>query len=84
MLAACVLCFSACLSVVYCSYEVIIFLRAEEHMEREKKINEERNRRASIFFLPINPLKMVKINTSRFVVSKRLGDRINLKYTRSG
>ena len=72
-----------CLSFVYCSFHIIIFLRAEETMEREKKINEERNRRASIF-LPINPLKMRKINTSRFNVSKRLGDRINLKYTRSG
>ena len=73
----------ACLSFVYCFYQIIIFLRAEETMEREKKISEERNRRASIF-LPINPLKMTKINTSRFNVSKRLGDRINLKYTRSG
>ena len=84
MLTACVLCFSACRSVVYCSYDVIIFLRAEESMGRKKKTNEERNRRASIYFLPINPLKMVKTNTSRFVVSKRLGDKINLKYTRSG
>ena len=59
---------------------MIIFLRAEEIMGGEKKINrdadqvdEERNRRASIF-LPINPLK---INTSRFtVLSQRVGDRI--------
>ena len=56
-------------------------------MGGEKKINgdahqvdDERNRRANIF-LPINPLKMAKINTSRFDVSKRLGDGINLKYT---
>ena len=59
-------------------------------MGGEKKINgdanqvdNERNRRPSIF-LPINPLKIAKINTSGFNVSKRLGDRINLKYTRSG
>ena len=58
-------------------------------MGREKKTNgavyqvdEERNRRASIL-LPINPL-MVKINTFRFDVSQRLGDRIYLQYTRSG
>ena len=48
---------------------IIIFLRAEENVGGEKKINgdanqvdEERNRRVSIF-LPINPLK---ISTSRF------------------
>ena len=52
-------------------------------MGREKKTNEERNRRASIF-LPINPLKMAKMNTSPFDVSKGLEDRINLKYTWSG
>ena len=32
-------------------------------MRREKKANEERNRRASIF-LPINPLKVAKIITT--------------------
>ena len=47
------------LSVVYCYYQVIIFWRAEQDMGREKKVNEERNRRASI--LLINPLK---INTT--------------------
>ena len=60
----------ACLPVVYCSCQVILFfLQAKENMEGEKKTNgqankvdEERNRRASIS-LPINPLK---INTSRF------------------
>ena len=52
-------------------------------MGGKKKINEERNRRASIF-LPINPLKMAKMNTSWFDVSKRLGDRINIKYAGSG
>ena len=71
------------LSVAYCSYQVIIFQRAEENLGGEKETNEERNRRASIF-LPINPLKMAKINTSRFDVSKRLEDRIHLKLTRSG
>ena len=50
----------ACLSVVKCSYQVIILLRAEENMGREKKTNEERNRWASIL-LPIKPLK---INTT--------------------
>ena len=50
----------ACLSVVYHSHQGIIFLRAGENMGREKKINEERNRRASTF-LPINPLN---INTT--------------------
>ena len=50
--AACVLCFSACLFVVHCSYQVIIFLRAEAKMGREKKTNDERNRRASIFLPP--------------------------------
>ena len=59
-------------------------------MGGEKKINrdvnqvdDERNRRASIF-LPINLLKIAEISTSRFDVSKRLGDKINLKYTWSG
>ena len=33
------------------------------------QLDDERNRRASIF-LPINSLKMAKINTSRFDVSK--------------
>ena len=47
------------------------------------QVDNERNRRASIF-LPINPLKMAKINTSQFDVSKRCGDRIYLKYTRFG
>ena len=63
---------------------MIIFPRAEENMGIEKKTNgdanqvgEERNRRAGIF-LPINPLKMVKINTSRFDVSQHLGNRIDL------
>ena len=74
MPAACILCFFAFLSVVY-SYQVIIFLRAEENMRREKKTNKERNRRPSIF-LPTNPFKMAKINTSRFDVSQRLGDSI--------
>ena len=37
-------------------------------MGGESKVDEERNRRASIF-LPINPLKVAKINTSRFNVS---------------
>ena len=41
---------------------MIIFLRAKENMGGEKKIDEERDRRASIFF-PINPLK---VNTLRF------------------
>ena len=51
-------------------------------MGKENKTNgdanqvyEERDRRASIF-LPTNPLKMAKINTSLFDVSQRLGDRI--------
>ena len=78
MPAACVLCFSACRSVVYCSYQVIIFQRPGENFGGEKKIDEEHSRRARIF-LPINPLKMAKVNASRFNVSKRLGDRINLK-----
>ena len=55
----------AFVSVVYCSYQVVIFLRAEENVGREKKTDEERNRMASIF-LPINPLKMAKIDTTRF------------------
>ena len=45
---------------------MIMFLRVEENMGGEKKINgdanqvdEERNRRAGIF-LPINPLKISK------------------------
>ena len=66
---------------MYCSYEVIIFQRAEKKLGGEKKTNEERNRRASIFLL-INPLKMAKINTSRFDVSQCLGDRIDLLHTR--
>ena len=52
-------------------------------MGGEKKVDEESNRRA-IIFLPINPLKMAKINSSRFDVSKCFGDGIDLKYTRSG
>ena len=74
---ACVLCFclSACfVSVSFCfllqeNQVMIIFLRAGGNVGGEKKIyedvnqvDEERNRRASIF-LPINPLK---IKTSRF------------------
>ena len=47
------------------------------------QVDDERNRRASIF-LPINPLKMAKINTSRFDVSKRFENRIDLNYTRFG
>ena len=58
MPAACVLRLFACLSVVYYSYRMIICLQAEANIwGREEKINEERNRRASIF-LPINPLKV--------------------------
>ena len=44
----------------------------------KKKIDEESNRRASTF-LPINPLKMAKINTFRFDVSQCLGNRIRSK-----
>ena len=47
------------------------------------QVDDERNRRPSIF-LPINPLKMAKINSFRFDVSKCLGNRIDLKYNRSG
>ena len=83
MPAACVLFFFVfvCLSVVYCSHQVIIFQRAEENLGGEKKTNEERNRRASIF-LPFNHLKMAKIKISRFDVSQCFGDRIDLPYTR--
>ena len=74
---ACALCFclSACfVSASFClllqeKNEVIIFLRAEANIGVEKKTNrdanrvdEERNRRASIF-LPVNSLKT---STSRF------------------
>ena len=71
MPAACVLCFCLCLSACFVSVSfcfllqknmVTIVQRAEENLGGEKKTNEERNRRASIF-LPINPLK---INTFRF------------------
>ena len=51
----------ACMSVVCCSYQVIIFQRAEENMGREKETNgganrveDEPNRKASIF-LPSIP-----------------------------
>ena len=44
-------------------------------------VDDERNWRASIF-LSIDPLKMAKINTSRFDVSKRFGNRIDLSDTR--
>ena len=47
------------------------------------QVDDERNRRASIF-LPINPLNMAKIDTSQFDVSECFGDRTDLKYTRSG
>ena len=47
------------------------------------QVDDERNRRASIF-LPINSLKMANINTFRFDVSKHFGDSIDLKYTRFG
>ena len=57
---------------------MIIFQRAEENMGGEKKTNgdanqvdEERNRRTSIFL----PMNLLKINTSRFDVSQRVGDR---------
>ena len=56
-------------AVVYCSYQVIIFLRAEESMGREMKthgdtnqVNGERNRRASILLF----IKPLKINTIRY------------------
>ena len=58
VLDACCLCFvgfvCACLLVVYCSHQVIIFQRTEKNNGDAKKINEERNWRASIF-LPISP-----------------------------
>ena len=37
LLVSCAFVF-ACLSVVYCSYQVIIFLRAEENIERRKSM----------------------------------------------
>ena len=49
---------------MYCSYQVIIFQRAEIKAGN-KKVNGERNRRASIL-LPINPLKMARINITWF------------------
>ena len=61
----------ACLLDVYCSYQVIIFQRAEEKLGGKKKIDEERNQRASIF-LPINPLKVAKINTTRLGCTETL------------
>ena len=45
--------------------------------EDANQVDNERDRRASIF-LSVNPLKMATINTSRFDVSKRFGDRIDL------
>ena len=61
---------------------MIIFLRAEENLGREKKTNgdgnqvgEEQNRRASIFW-PINPLKT---NTSRSgSITMRWGQGISI------
>ena len=44
-------------------------------MGGENQIDDERNRRANIF-LPNNPLKMVRVNTSRFNVSRCFGDTI--------
>ena len=79
LLASCVFVF-ACLSVVYCSYQVIIFLGAEESMGRKKKTNEERNRRASIF-LPNNPLKITTTRFGPFRTS--VGDRIITGFSRS-
>ena len=95
--AGLVSCAFACLPVLclfrFVSYykkkSGIIFLRAEDTGGEKKingnvnQVNEERNWRATIF-LPINPVKMAKINTSRFDVSQLLGDRIDLQCTRSG
>ena len=58
---ACPGCLLFVLRVFY--YQVIPFQRAEVHLRREKKADDERNRRASII-LPISPLKMVKIITT--------------------
>ena len=63
---------------MYCYYQVIIFQRAEKFNGDANRVDDERNRMASIF-LPINPLKMVKINTSRFDVSKCFESRLDLK-----
>ena len=76
---ACVLCFvllsvRACLLGFVCYYQVIIFQRAETINGDANQVADERTRRASIF-LPINPLKMAKINSSRFDVSQCLGSR---------
>ena len=57
LLVSCAFVF-ACLSVVYCCYQVIPFLRAGENMGREEKNNKDRNRRTSIF-LPNNLLKTI-------------------------
>ena len=67
----CLLC-----SVSY--YQVIIFQRAEKINGNANEVDDERNRRASIF-LPISPLKMAKINTSRFDVSKCFGRMKDIK-----
>ena len=65
---------SACLSVVFCFYQVIIFRRAEKINADANQVGDERNRRASIF-LPINLLKMAKIKTSWFDVSLCLWEK---------
>ena len=91
MPAACVV---FLLPLLVCLLCVVLIKRSfssePRNMGGEKKLNgdanqvdRERNRRASIF-LPIKPLKMAKINTSRFDVSKGLGERKNRKYTWSG
>ena len=70
----------ACRFVVYCSYQVISFLRAEEHMG-EKKSNDERNRRASKHLLAHQPLEDQHY-CSRFDVWQCLGNKIDLSDTR--
>ena len=83
MPVVCALCFWLCVStcyVLFLSGQVIIFQRTEKINGDVNQVGDERNRRASIF-LPINPLKMAKINSSRFDVSNAFTHRTTHELT---
>ena len=69
LLPVCLFCVCFVLFFLLQKNQVILFQRTEENMRGEKKTNgdakqvdEERNRRASIFL----PISSLKINTTRF------------------
>ena len=72
--SSCSLSLCACLSVHYLLfYQVIMFSELKNMRGDADQVTDVRNRKASTF-LPINPLKMAKINNTRFGrIEKALG-----------